>query len=112
MKIYRLLGMHDRECNILRGAGGLQLSINGTGFENYSFTVRLGETLLANGSVRAHMTAGCHYEEVWTLATGVNVFDMGQEYKEWRWAELVGLPTQIDVVDASSFAFSACSKSA
>ena len=98
-----LIAWHECECKILRGVGGLQLSINGTGFENHSFTVRLGETLLANGSVRAHMTAGCHYEEVWTLATGLNVFDMGQEYKEWRWAELIGLPTQIDVVDVGAW---------
>ena len=62
--------------------GGLQLSINGTGFENRSFLVRLGETLLANGSVREHMTAGCNYEERWTLTGGLNVFDMGQEYAQ------------------------------
>lgn len=49
------------------------------------------------------MTAGCHYEEVWTLATGLNVFDMGQEYKEWRWAELVEMPTPIDLVDVGAW---------
>ena len=54
------------------------LSVAGTGFENRSFVVRLGETLLANGSVRSHMTAGCNYEERWTLTRGLNVFDMGQ----------------------------------
>ena len=42
----------------------------GTGFENRTFMVRLGETLLLNGSVRASMTAGCHYEERWTLTSG------------------------------------------
>jgi hypothetical protein len=77
------------------GAGGLQLSINGSGFENHTFVVRLGETLLANGSVRSHMTAGCHYEERWTLTSGVNVFDMGQEcllrplYMEHLYVEFV-----------------------
>lgn len=85
------------------GAGGLQLSINGSGFENRTFVVRLGETLLANGSVRSHMTAGCHYEERWTLTSGVNIFDMGQEYKEWRWAELSGLPVPIELADVGAW---------
>ena len=75
--------------------GGLTLTINGTGFAGRSFRVWLGETLQTNGSVRWHMTAGCAYEETWTLADGLNVFDMGQEYKEWRWAELLELPAPI-----------------
>jgi hypothetical protein len=83
--------------------GGIQLSLNGTGFENHSFTVRLGETLLSNGSVRAHMTAGCHYEERWTLTHGLNLFDMGQEYKEWRWAELLELPAPIRPTDVGAW---------
>lgn len=85
------------------GAGGLQLTINGSGFENHTFVVRLGETLLANGSVRSHMTAGCHYEERWTLTSGINVFDMGQEYKEYRWAELLGLPVPIELTDVGAW---------
>ena len=74
---------------------GLTLTINGTGFAGRSFRVWLGETLQTNGSVRWHMTAGCAYEETWTLTDGLNVFDMGQEYKEWRWAELLELPAPV-----------------
>jgi hypothetical protein len=83
--------------------GGIQLAVNGTGFENRTFTVRLGETLETNGSVRWEMTAGCHYEERWTLANGMNVFDMGQEYKEWRWAELLELPFPIELRDVGAW---------
>ena len=49
------------------------------------------------------MTAGCHYEERWTLTAGLNVFDMGQEYKEWRWAELLELPAPIALADVGAW---------
>ena len=67
-----------------------------------------------NGSVRFQMTAGCHYEESWTLTSGMNLFDMGQEYKEWRWAEILELPLPIKLQDIgekkrlSLFAFYNC----
>ena len=49
------------------------------------------------------MTAGCHYEERWTLTGGMNLFDMGQEYKEWRWAELLELPFPIELSDIGAW---------
>jgi hypothetical protein len=43
------------------------------------------------------------YEEAWTLTSGLNQFDMGQEYKEWRWAELLELPFPIELPDVGAW---------
>ena len=48
-----------------------------------------------NGSVLWKGTAGFNYRETWTLREGLNEFDFGQEYKEFRWCELVDVPVRV-----------------
>ena len=92
--------------------GGLTLVVPAVAVVTGSvIEVRLAEALLNNGSVRFCTSAGPQYIEHWTMGHltgadtdgssgsgsgggggGDNVFDFGQEYKEFRWAEVLGWP--------------------
>jgi hypothetical protein len=48
-------------------------------------------------------TAGFNYREVWTLRAGDNSFDFGQEYKEFRWCELVMVPVTVTLADVGAW---------
>lgn len=53
--------------------------------------VRLGEQLLANGSVRWQSLTHNQWSDTWTLAAGEQSF-VPHEYCEFRWAEVIGAP--------------------
>ncbi|KAH8071922.1 hypothetical protein JL721_3825 [Aureococcus anophagefferens] len=60
--------------------------------------VRLGEARLPDGSVEFHMTTGNDYEERWAPYEdgSESVFDMGHEYREFRWAEVANSPAPLE----------------
>ncbi|KAK7254927.1 hypothetical protein SO694_00137069 [Aureococcus anophagefferens] len=67
--------------------------------------VRLGEARLPNGSVEFHMTTGNDYEERWAPYEdgSESVFDMGHEYREFRWAEVANSPAPLEKGDVGAW---------
>ena len=70
--------------------GGVLLRVPAHDRRAAEIIVRLGEARLPNGSVEFHMTTGNDYEERWAPYEdgSESVFDMGHEYREFRWAEV------------------------
>ena len=70
--------------------GHLNLSFS-SGQPGQEVFVRLGEQLLANGSVKYHMESRNVYLYRWTLGGGMETV-VPHEYCEFRWAEVSGAP--------------------
>ena len=64
------------------------LSLTAHGRAGDVITVRCGEELNDDGSVRYEMRCNCTYEETWTLADGVCTLDQ-YDYKAFRYVELL-----------------------
>ena len=64
------------------------LAIGARGGAGDAITIRCGEELEADGSVRYRMRCNCTYEETWTLADGACELDQ-YDYKAFRYVELV-----------------------
>ena len=56
--------------------------------DGISFTLRCGEELNDNGSVRCDMRCGCRYEEKCTLKSGKNTVEQ-YDYKAFRYIEII-----------------------
>lgn len=76
--------------------GYLCLTVNG-GRAGDTVTLRFGQELEADGSVRHILRCNCRYEERFILAEGVSVLDQF-DYKSFRYAELT-LPEGCDVTE-------------
>lgn len=70
--------------------GGLKVNIDSAAAQ--TVTVRMGEELNSDGSVRNNMRAlqGGAYEDKWTLAKGINPFET-VTMRNFRYVELIGL---------------------
>ena len=74
--------------------GHVNISFGSSGTRGQKVTVRLGEQLLVNGSVKYKAESNNHWEDVWTLGgggAGEDIF-VPHEYSEFRWAEVIGAP--------------------
>ncbi len=60
-------------------------------------TVRCGQELNDDGTVRYQLRANCIYEEEWVLAQGISVLDWF-DYKSFRYAEIL-LPDGVEVMN-------------
>ncbi len=65
--------------------GGLRLRARGR--SGSRVTIRMGEELAEDGSVRWQMRCGCRYEEVWTLRDGECSYE-SYDYKGFRYVQL------------------------
>ena len=77
--------------------GYLNLTAKGKGGD--TITVRCGQELNQDGSVRYELRANCTYEEPWILAEGVSTLDWF-DYKSFRYAEIL-LPEGCELLDAA-----------
>ena len=83
--------------------GGLNLTIDGGSRDGARMTVRLSETLNADGrSVKEPLYTTNTFEDVWTLRAGRQVVTQ-HEYMEFRWAELIDVPTPLALDDVSAW---------
>lgn len=80
--------------------GYLQLTVRGR--KGDQVTIRCGQELLDDGSVRFDLRANCRYEEQWILADGDSRLDW-YDYKSFRYAEIL-LPEGAEIVDAALLA--------
>lgn len=51
-------------------------------------TLRCGQELNDDGSIRFELRANCRYEETWILSDGESIYD-GYDYKSFRYAEII-----------------------
>ena len=63
-----------------------------SGAAGQQVTVRLGEQLLTNGSVKFHAESNNQWEDQWTLSGQPGENFVPHEYSEFRWAEVIGAP--------------------
>lgn len=73
------------------------LCITAKGKSEDVVTVRCGQELEEDGSVRYALRANCKYEETWVLADGESVYDQF-DYKAFRYAEIL-LPENCEVTE-------------
>jgi len=66
-------------------------------------TVRMGEQMNEDGSVRYHLAASPIYEEYWTLRMGKNIFKTAL-MKNFRYIELIGFEGNIEKSDIKGWA--------
>lgn len=71
------------------------LTLTATGKDGQTVTVRCGQELNADGTVRYKLRANCLYEETWTLSGGRDTLRWF-DYKSFRYAELL-LPPDVEV---------------
>ncbi len=64
------------------------LNLRATGPVGSVVTIRCGQELNADGTVRFQLRANCNYEETWILGEGESVLDWF-DYKAFRYAEVV-----------------------
>ena len=64
------------------------LDIAAAGNKGAKVTIRCGQELNEDGTVRYHLRANCVYEEDWILADGESTLDWF-DYKAFRYAELI-----------------------
>lgn len=76
-------------------AGYLNLKAEGNMYS--CITVRCGQELNADGTVRFNMRSGCKYEENWILSGNTDTLDWF-DYKSFRYVELI-LPVGAEVFD-------------
>ena len=74
--------------------GGINITLRAD--RSCNVTVRLGETLNADGTVKVPMYTGNIFEDVWTLRPGQQTV-VQHEYMEFRWAEIINAPEPIDL---------------
>ncbi len=70
------------------------LKIKARGKSGDKITIRCGEELNGDGSVRYDIRAYCKYEEVWTLSSGECTYE-NYEYKAFRYVELLSGEAEI-----------------
>lgn len=73
------------------------LRLKATGHPGDRITVRCGQELNDDGSVRFRLRANCDYEESWTLSDGESLLDWF-DYKSFRYAELI-LPPECEITE-------------
>ena len=66
--------------------GYLYMSVNGK--KGSAITIRCGQELTEDGSVRFELRANCRYEETWILKDGESILEQF-DYKSFRYAELI-----------------------
>lgn len=66
--------------------GYLYMSVNGK--KGSVITIRCGQELTEDGSVRFELRANCRYEETWILKDGESILEQF-DYKSFRYAELI-----------------------
>ena len=71
--------------------------LKGKGKKGDVITLRCGQELSEDGSVRFDLRANCRYEETWILADGVSTLDQF-DYKAFRYAEII-LPDGCEIKD-------------
>ncbi len=72
------------------------LHVKAKGKKGDTVTVRCGQELNGDGSVRYNLRANCVYEEKWTLSGNTDTLDWF-DYKSFRYAELTGGAELYDV---------------
>ncbi len=70
------------------------LKIKAKGKSGDTITIRCGEELNGDGSVRYDIRAYCKYEETWTLSSGECIYE-NYEYKAFRYVELLSGEAEI-----------------
>ena len=78
------------------------LCLRAKGKSGDTVTIRMGQELWEDGSVRYQLRATCVYEDTWILGDGESILDPF-DYKAFRYAELI-LPEDCELLEISLFA--------
>eukprot|EP00035_Acanthoeca_spectabilis_P031454 m.14156 g.14156 ORF g.14156 m.14156 type:complete len:993 (+) comp4760_c0_seq1:3-2981(+) len=81
--------------------GGINLTV-ASPRSGVAITIKLGESLNPDGTVKVPMYTGNTFEDTWTLREG-NQTLFQHEYMEFRWGEITGLPQPLSVADVGAW---------